>query len=178
MTKVDQGWQEIPVVLGWLVISIVLMEVLEDSDWLITTIQPLTSMLITDASIFSGWNKNVPFDTEAAKSLTALFLLLVPVQIASVFRIPAKSICPGAQAKGIPAFATILVIIVLVQPLVFTWGLSISGPLKVFGKGSSWGVAAAICFGTFSIAYAVRMVSVFLAMFGMRTKNKSESSSA
>jgi len=178
MTKTEQSWQEIPIALGWLVISIVFLEVLDGADWIVITLQPLTSMLLSDASIFSGWNRNAPFDTEAAKSLTALFLLLLPVQIASVFRIPAKSICPKAQAKGIPIFATILAVIVLVQPLVFAWGLSINGPLKVFGKESSWGAAAAICLVTLSFAYAVRMVPVLLTMCSTRTQNKVDSSSA
>ena len=178
MTETEQNWQEIPIAIGWLVISIVFMEVLEGFDWVVTTLQPLTSILLSGASIFSGWNRNAPFDTEAAKSLTALFLLLVPVQIASVFRIPAKSICPKAQAKGIPVFATVLAVIVLVQPLVFTWGLSINGPLRVFGKDSSWGAAAAICLVTLSLAYAIRMIPILLTMCGIRMQNKVDSSSA
>lgn len=178
MMKTEQSWQEIPIGLGWLVVSIVFMEILEAFDWIVTTLQPLTSILLSDTSIFSGWNRNAPFDTEAAKSLTAIFLLLVPLQIASVFRIPAKSICPRAQTKGVPAFATILAVFFLVQPLVFAWGLSINGPLRVFGKESSWGAAAAICVVTLSFAYAVRMVPVLLTMCGIRTQNKIDSSSA
>jgi len=172
MTISEQSWQEIPIALGWLVISIVLMEVLDGADWIVITLQPLTSMVLSDASVFSSWNRNAPFDTEVAKSLTTLFLLLVPAQIASFFRIPAKAICPRTQAKGVPAFATVLVVIVLMQPLIFVWGLSINGPLRVFGKESSWGVAAAICFGTLSLSYAIRMTSVLLTLCGIRTQNK------
>lgn len=177
MKKTEPNWQEIPVVLGWLLISLVFMEILGRSDWLIKTLQPLTSTLLSAAGIFSGWNRNPPFNTEAAKSLTALFILLFPVQIASVFRIPAKSIFPGAQAKGFSVFATMLAVIVLLQALVFTWGLSINGPLKVFGKDSSWGAAAAICLVTLSLAYAIRMTPILLKLCGIRKQNMLDSSS-
>lgn len=178
MTKIEQHWQEIPVAIGWLVTSIVSMELLNAADWLVVTLHPLTSALLSEPSIFASWNMNAPFDTEAAKALTALFLLLMPVQIASVFMIPARSVCSKAQAKGIPAFATVLAVLFLVQPLVFAWGLSINGPIKIFGKESSWGAASAICLVTLSFSYAIRMTSVLLNMFCTQTKNKVGQSSA
>jgi len=172
MTEATKHWQETPVALGWLVASIVLMVVLENSFSIVSALQPLTTTVLSDARIFSGWNRSAPFDSEAAKTLTAIFLLLVPVQVASLFSVPDESICPKAQAKGIAAFATIVAVAALVQPLVFAWGLSINGPLKIFGKESSWGAAATIWLVTFSFSYLVRMIPILLAMCGLRTRNK------
>jgi len=172
MTKSNHGLQEMPVALGWLVVGIVLMAVLENSASIISVLQPLTSFVLSDASIFAGWNRFPPFDSAPAKTLTAIFLLFTPLQIASVFSISEESICPKAQAKGVAVFATIMAVIVLLQTLVFAWGLSINGPLKVFGKESSWGAAAAIWLVTFSFSYLVRMVPILLTMCGLRPKSE------
>lgn len=172
MTEATKSWQEIPVALGWLVAAIVLMVVLENSFSIVSALQSLTNTVLSDAGIFSGWNRYAPFDSAAAKTLTAIYLLLVPVQVASLFSISKESICPKAQAKGIAAFATIMAVAALVQPLVFTWGLSINGPLKIFGEESSWGAAATIWMATFSFSYLVRMLPILLAMCGLRTQKK------
>ncbi len=178
MTNIEQRWYEIPVALSWLFTSIVLMEVLDNVDWLVSALQPLTTLLLTEPSIFSGWNRNAPFNTEVAKTLTALFLLFVPAQTASVFMIPARSICQRAQAKGMLAFAACLTVLLVVQPLVFGWGLSISGPIKVFGRDSSWGAAAAICIVTLSFSYAVRMTPILLTMVCAKSDRQVGKSSA
>lgn len=166
--EIAKDWQELPIAIGWLAVSLALMVVLENSDLLVSLLRPLTSTLLCDTSFFSGWNRTAPFDSEAAKTLTVIFLFLIPVQTASLFSVPPAAICPKAQAKGIAAFVAIMVIAALVQPLVFLGGLSINGPLKIFGKESSWGAAAAIWLVTFSFSYVVRMLPILLGMCGLQ----------
>lgn len=173
MTEANtQDWQELPIALGWLAVAIVLMFVLENSDSLVSAFHPLTSTLLSDRGIFSNWNRSAPFDSEAAKTLTAIFLLLVPVQVASLFSVPPKAICPKAQAKGIAAFTTIMVIAAAVPLLVLAFGLSINGPLKIFGKESSLGASAAIWLVTLSFSYLVRMVPILLSMCSLHMRKR------
>lgn len=168
----SKSWQDLPIALGWLIASSVLMVALEHSDFLVSALWPLTSTLLSEGGVFASWNRSAPFDTAAAKTLTAIFVLLVPVQIATLFSVPPEAICPKAQQNGIAAFAAIMLIAALIQPLVFSWGLSINGPLKIFGKESSLGASAAIWLATFSFSYLARMSPILLAMYRLPTRKK------
>lgn len=164
MKIIKRNWQEIPVATGWLVACFVLMGVLDNSTRILAVLQPLTSTVLSGEGLFTRWNRFAPFDAPAVKTLTAVFLLLVPVQIASVFMIADTSICPKAQAKGIGAFIAVMSVLALIQPLIFVWGLSINGPLRIFGKNSLWGAAATVFLATFAFSYVVRMLPVLLAL--------------
>lgn len=170
MPRRKYHWTEMAVGLGWLTISVFLMEGFHNLPQLVSALQPMTSFLLSDTSIFSGWNRHSPFDTPEAKTLTAVFLLLVPAQIATLFMLARESVCPRAQVKGIAAFSTIMAVVALIQPLVFLWGLSINGPLRIFGKNSSLGVAATIFIVTMAFSYLVRMIPVLLAMLSEHEK--------
>jgi hypothetical protein len=142
MSKTNFSAKEVPVFLGWLVASIVLSEALDNFPSLVLSLQPVTAFLLSDLSYFSRWNNKAPFNTAEIRTLTAVFLLLVPVQIFTLFLIPHESVFPKLQAKGVFALATSMVVLVLILLLTFARGLSINGPLKIFGKESSWGAAA------------------------------------
>lgn len=157
-------WGVFLIALGWLALSIVLMIVLENSDPIVSALHPLTSAVLSDSGILSGWNRFPPFDSAAAKALTAVFILLVPVQIASFFALPPEVICPKAQAKGVAAYFTIMVILALAPLLTFAWGLSVNGPLKIFGAETSLGASATICVITLAFSYLVRMIPILLGI--------------
>lgn len=159
-TEFAKDWRELPIALGWLALSIVLMIILDNSDSVVSALHPLTSTVLSDAGVFSGWNRIPPFDSPVGRTLTTIFILLVPVQIASFFAIPDEAICPRAQVKGVPAFLVIMLVLALVPLLTFWWGLSVNGPLRIFGKETLLGVAATICVVTLAFSYLVRMIPI------------------
>lgn len=158
-------WKEVPFLLGWIATSIVLNEALEIFPVLVLSLQPVTAFLLSDLSYFSSWNNSPPFNTAEIRTLTAVLLLLVPVQIFTFFLISHESVLPKVQAKGPLALVTFMFVLAAIPLLTFAWGLSVNGPLKIFGKESSMGAAAAISSVTVAFSYLVRMFPVLLALF-------------
>ena len=164
--------QDISIVFWWLIVAIVCIVVLKHSDSMVLALEPLTSFVLSDAGIFSEWNRSAPFDSAPARTLTAIYLLLVPFQITSLFLFSKlESSCQKVETKKIAKTALLMGIFALAPVVVSVLGLSVSGPLKIFGTNTSWGAAAAICFITMSISYFVRMIPILLAMCNKNRKS-------
>lgn len=147
----------------WLALSFLLIAVLEVSDSLASNLAPLADNVL---QLVAPWNQSWPFDTPVAKAHTAIFVLLIPVQIITLFNIPRHRFLVEPQQKGPGRLLGMMVLFSLVPCFAYLWGLSIAGKWKLLGN--SLGVAFVVFVVTICISAVVRAIPIYIEMLSER----------
>ncbi|MBL8403526.1 MAG: hypothetical protein JNL16_03165 [Dechloromonas sp.] len=149
--------------IAWLVLSFLLMVALEVSDSLASNLAPLVGNVL---KLVAPWNQSWPFDTPIAKAHTAIFVLLIPVQIITLFNIPRNRFLVEPQQKGPGRLLGMMAVFSLVPCFAYLWGLSIAGKWKLLGN--SFGVAFVVFLVTICISAVVRAIPIYIEMLSER----------
>lgn len=149
--------------IAWLMASFLLMLALEASDSFASSLAPFADSVLR---IASAWNQKWPFNTPSAKAHTAIFVLLIPVQIVTLYRIPRDRIFIEPQQKGPGRMLVGMIVLALVPLYASVWGLSLAGGYKFLGK--SLGVAFVVFMVTMCISSIARAFPIYLEMLSER----------
>lgn len=149
--------------IAWFMGSVLLMVILKSSDFLVFGLEPFANRVL---SLVASWNQAWPFNTPSARVHTAIFILLIPVQIVTLYKIPRDHFLVEPQKKGPGRLLGMMILLGLVPIFAYTWGLSLAGAYKFLGN--SLGVAAVVFIVTMCISSIARAVPIYIEMLSER----------